>query len=50
MGGQLVVNGAQSTYPKRRLCDIPVFILDGPATSLIDEMIFYSNGNEIERL
>lgn len=44
-------NSTQSTtYPKLKLCDIPVFILDGPATSLIDEMIFYSNGNEIERL
>lgn len=41
---------ATDTWAKRKLNDIPVFILDGPATSLIEEMILYSNGIEIERL
>lgn len=37
-------------FPKKKLNDIPVFTLDGPATSLIEEMILYSNNKEIERL
>jgi len=37
-------------YLKKKLNDIPVFTLDGPATSLIEEMILYSNNKEIERV
>lgn len=32
-------------------CDArPLFMLDGPATSLINEMVVYSNSKEIERV
>lgn len=37
-------------YPKKNISNIPVYSLDGPATSLIQEMILYSNGNEVERI
>ena len=35
---------------KKNLSDIPVYSLDGPATSLISEMILYSNNREVERI
>ncbi len=28
----------------------PIFMLDGPATSLIDSLILYSNAREVERV
>jgi hypothetical protein len=40
-------NGASK---KKKLNDIPVYSLDGPATSLIEEMVLYSNNREVERI
>jgi hypothetical protein len=38
------------TSKKKKLNDIPVYSLDGPATSLIEEMVLYSNNREVERI
>ena len=38
------------TSRKKKLNDIPVYSLDGPATSLIEEMVLYSNNREVERI
>lgn len=44
---KLVNDGA---YPKKNISNIPVYSLDGPATSLIQEMVLYSNNREVERI
>jgi len=43
-------NNGPASLPKKNISNIPVYSLDGPATSLIQEMILYSNGNEVERI
>lgn len=41
---------ASSNYTLPDFSSIPLYLLDGPATSFFSEMILYSNGREVERI
>lgn len=45
-GGVDGINTPVTTYCNQP----PIFMLDGPSTSLMDQLIIYSNAREIERI